>query len=120
MASALLQAVQDLRIGGRSSNALYQYTIQTDNMQDSTKWGPMLLSQMKRLPGLQLSINDMQKKLSVPSTLQGVFAGTLTYQQSLGTDPCFLSRVLISPRRLIAQANAQIGIAKAAYFPAIK
>ena len=30
VASAFLQAVQDLRIGGRSSNAMYQYTIQSD------------------------------------------------------------------------------------------
>jgi multidrug efflux pump len=32
VASAFLQAAQDLRIGGRSSNALYQYTIQCDNV----------------------------------------------------------------------------------------
>jgi multidrug efflux pump len=39
VASAFLQAVQDLKIGGRSSNAMYQYTSQSDNMQDLTKWG---------------------------------------------------------------------------------
>ena len=44
VASAFLQAVQDLRIGGRSSNAMYQYTIQSDTVQDLTKWGPILLS----------------------------------------------------------------------------
>jgi multidrug efflux pump len=60
VASAFLQAVQDLRIGGRSSNALYQYTIQSDNMQDLTKWGPTLLSAMKRLPGLQDVSSDQQ------------------------------------------------------------
>ncbi len=43
VASAFLQAVQDLRIGGRSSNAMYQYTIQADNVQDLSKWGPILL-----------------------------------------------------------------------------
>src|SRR6201998_860304 len=43
VASAFLQAVQDLRIGGRSSNALYQYTIQTDNVQDLSTWGPKIL-----------------------------------------------------------------------------
>ena len=42
VASAFLQAVQDLRIGGRSSNAMYQYTIQSDNVQDLSKWGPIL------------------------------------------------------------------------------
>ena len=39
VASAFLQAVQDLRIGGRSSNAMYQYTLQSDNVQDLSKWG---------------------------------------------------------------------------------
>ena len=34
VASAFLQSVQDLRIGGRSSNAMYQYTLQSDNVQD--------------------------------------------------------------------------------------
>jgi multidrug efflux pump len=60
VASAFLQAVQDLRIGGRSSNAMYQYTLQSDNVQDLSKWGPILLSEMKRLPGLQDVSSDQQ------------------------------------------------------------
>jgi multidrug efflux pump len=60
VASAFLQAAQDLRIGGRSSNALYQYTIQCDNVQDLSKWGPILLTEMKKLPGLQDVNSDQQ------------------------------------------------------------
>jgi multidrug efflux pump len=60
VASAFLQASQDLRIGGRSSSALYQYTIQCDNVQDLSKWGPILLSEMKKLPGLQDVNSDQQ------------------------------------------------------------
>jgi multidrug efflux pump len=60
VASAFLQAVQDLRIGGRSSNAMYQYTIQSDNVQELSKWGPILLREMKRLPGLQDVSSDQQ------------------------------------------------------------
>ncbi|MGD0232763.1 MAG: efflux RND transporter permease subunit, partial [Syntrophorhabdales bacterium] len=60
VASAFLQAVQDLRIGGRASNALYQYTIQSDNVRDLSKWGPVLLGQMKRLPGLRDVNSDQQ------------------------------------------------------------
>jgi len=52
--------VQDLRIGGRSSNAMYQYTLQSDNMQDLNKWGPLLLSAIKELPGLQDVSSDQQ------------------------------------------------------------
>jgi multidrug efflux pump len=60
VASTFLQPVQDLRIGGRSSNAMYQYTIQSDNVQDLTKWGPILLTQMQKLPGLQDVSSDQQ------------------------------------------------------------
>jgi multidrug efflux pump len=60
VASVFLQASQDLRIGGRSGNALYQYTLQADNVQDLFKWGPILLSEMKRLPGLQDVNSDQQ------------------------------------------------------------
>jgi multidrug efflux pump len=60
VASAFLQAVQDLRIGGRSSNAMYQYTIQSDTVQDLSKWGPLILNQMKGLPGLQDVSSDQQ------------------------------------------------------------
>ena len=60
VASTFLQASQDLRIGGRSSSALYQYTLQSDNVEDLFKWGPVLLSEMKRLPGLQDVNTDQQ------------------------------------------------------------
>jgi multidrug efflux pump len=60
VASAFLQAAQDLRIGGRGGNALYQYTIQCDNVEDLSKWGPILLAEMKKLPGLQDVNSDQQ------------------------------------------------------------
>jgi multidrug efflux pump len=59
-ASAFLQASQDLRIGGRSSNALYQYTIQADNITDLSTWGPRLLAEITRLPGFQDVSSDQQ------------------------------------------------------------
>ena len=59
-ASAFLQASQDLRIGGRNTAALYQYTIQSDTVTDLATWGPRLLAEMKRLPGLQDVNSDQQ------------------------------------------------------------
>ncbi len=44
-ASAFMQAGQDVSIGGRRSSAQYQYTIQSDNIQDLIQWGPVLLQQ---------------------------------------------------------------------------
>jgi multidrug efflux pump len=59
-ASVFLQAGQDLRIGGRQSNAQYQYTIQGDNLQDLVKWGPILLQHMKKLTGFTDVNTDQQ------------------------------------------------------------
>jgi len=59
-ARAVLQAGQDLRIGGRQSNAQYQYTIQSDNLTDLVKWGPILFGGMKKLQGLRDVDTDQQ------------------------------------------------------------
>jgi len=59
-ASLFLQAGQDLRIGGRMSSAQYQYTIQSDNLNDLVKWGPILLAQVKKLPGFTEVNTDQQ------------------------------------------------------------
>ncbi len=48
-ANTFMQAGQDLRIGGRGSSAQFQYTIQSDNLQDLVQWGPVLLQQMRKL-----------------------------------------------------------------------
>ncbi len=60
VASAFLQAAQDLRIGGRGGNAMYQYTIQTESIPDLAKWGPILMQNMRKLPGLQDVNSDQQ------------------------------------------------------------
>jgi multidrug efflux pump len=59
-ASTFLQAAQDIRVGGRGSNAMYQYTIQSDDVADLQVWGPMLLAAITRLPGFQDVSSDQQ------------------------------------------------------------
>jgi multidrug efflux pump len=59
-AGTFLQASQDLRIGGRSSNAMYQYTIEADNINDLQVWGPKLLAAMMKLPGFEDVSSDQQ------------------------------------------------------------
>jgi multidrug efflux pump len=59
-ATAFLNAGQDLRIGGRQSNAQYQYTIQSDNVEDLVAWGPILLQRMKKTKGLTDVNSDQQ------------------------------------------------------------
>jgi multidrug efflux pump len=59
-ATVFAQAGQDLRIGGRQSSAQFQYTIQSQNLADLTKWGPILLEKMKKLPGFTDVNSDQQ------------------------------------------------------------
>jgi multidrug efflux pump len=57
-----LQPVQDLRVGGRRANAQYQYTLQSDNVQDLLVWAPRMLQKLRTLPGLLDVNSDQQDK----------------------------------------------------------
>jgi multidrug efflux pump len=59
-AATYLQAVQDIRIGGRSSSAQYQYTLQAESTADLQKYGPALLSALRKAPGIQDANTDQQ------------------------------------------------------------
>ena len=43
-----LNPVQDLRMGGRSSNSTYQYTLQSDNLADMRLWATRLADRLKQ------------------------------------------------------------------------
>jgi multidrug efflux pump len=49
-ATAFLNPGQDLRIGGRMSNGGYQYTLQSDSVDDLVKYGPQLVRELRKLP----------------------------------------------------------------------
>jgi multidrug efflux pump len=55
-----LQAVQDVRVGGRSSAAQYQYTLQGDDLSQLTHWAPLLLARLKKMPQLTDVNSDQQ------------------------------------------------------------
>ncbi|MGA2236760.1 MAG: multidrug efflux RND transporter permease subunit [Terriglobales bacterium] len=67
-ANTFMQAGQDLRIGGRMSSAQFQYTIQSDNLQDLVQWGPVLLQQMRKLR-LLTDVNTDQQNSGLQATL---------------------------------------------------
>jgi multidrug efflux pump len=67
-ATVFLQAGQDLRIGGRQSNAQYQYTIQSDTLDDLVKWGPILLTQMKK-QHILTDVNSDQQNSGLQASL---------------------------------------------------
>lgn len=58
--SLFLQSAQELQIGGRQSNAQYQYTLQSDNLSLLNDWAPRLLEKMKTLPQLKELNSDQQ------------------------------------------------------------
>jgi multidrug efflux pump len=61
-APTYFQPVQDLRIGGRIGAALYQYTLQGDNLTELNAWGPRVLQRMRTLPQLVDVSSDQQNK----------------------------------------------------------
>jgi multidrug efflux pump len=62
LASTFLQAAQDIRMGGRSGGAMYQYTIQADSIADLAQWGPILLANMGKIPDLTDVNTDQQNQ----------------------------------------------------------
>lgn len=61
-APTFLQPVQDLRIGGRISSALYQYTLQAENIMELNHWAHKLLQTMRSIPILTDVNSDLQDK----------------------------------------------------------
>ncbi len=61
-ANLYLNAVQDIRIGGRESNASYQYSLLSDNLADLREWEPKIRQAFAALPELVDVNSDQQDK----------------------------------------------------------
>lgn len=61
-ATLFLQAVQDIHVGGRQSNAQYQYTLQGDSFQQLNEWAPKLLAELEKEPRLTDVNSNQQNK----------------------------------------------------------
>ena len=61
-ANLYLNAVQDIRVGGRESNANYQYTLLSDNLDDLREWEPKIRQAFSALPQLTDVNSDQQDK----------------------------------------------------------
>ncbi len=61
-ATLYLQSAQDLTIGGRQSNAQYQYTLQGEDLNELNTWAPQLLAKMRGLQELRDVNTDQQDK----------------------------------------------------------
>jgi multidrug efflux pump len=61
-ATLFLIATQDLNIGGRFANAQFQYTIQSEDLQDLNYWAPRILAKLRTIPQLRDVNTDQQDK----------------------------------------------------------
>ncbi len=61
-APLFLQAVQDIRVGGRAANAQYQFTLQADTVDELYTWAPKILAELQRVPQLTDVNSDQQNQ----------------------------------------------------------
>jgi multidrug efflux pump len=61
-ATLFLQAVQDIRVGGRAANAQYQYTLQADTVDELYNWAPKILAELQKSPQLTDVNSDQQNR----------------------------------------------------------
>jgi multidrug efflux pump len=61
-ATLYLQPAQDLRVGGRNSAGLYQFTMRGDNVQDLIAYAPRMFQQLKAVPGIVDVNSDQQNR----------------------------------------------------------
>ncbi len=61
-AQTFLFAAQDVRAGGRQTNAAYQYTLEGDNTAELYEWSPKVTEALKKSPLLTDVASDQQEK----------------------------------------------------------
>jgi multidrug efflux pump len=61
-ATLFMQSAQDLTIGGRQSQAQFQYTLQGESLEELNHWSPLLLQKLRALPELRDVNTDQQDK----------------------------------------------------------
>jgi len=88
-ANTFMQPVQDIRIGGRQSSAQYQYTITAETTADLLKYGPPLLSALRKAPGFQDANTDQQN-----NGLQALLTYDRATDARLGVTPQLLDSTL--------------------------
>ncbi len=93
-ANLFLQPVQDIRIGGRSANAQYQFTLQADDLGDLRTWETKIRAALSNLPELADVNTDQEDK---------------GLQTSLTIDRDAATRLGVTPRMIDTTLNDLFG-----------
>jgi multidrug efflux pump len=96
-ASLFMAPMQDLRVGGRHGNATYQYTLQSDSLDELRSWTPRLQAALSALPGLADVSSDQEVK---------------ALQTSLTIDRDSAARLGLSPKDIDSVLNLAFGQAQ--------
>ena len=60
--SLFMQAMQDIRVGGRTTKAQFQYSLQSGDLEELNRWTPLLLDRLRQLPELKDVSSDQQMR----------------------------------------------------------
>jgi multidrug efflux pump len=77
-ARLFLQPVQDIRVGGRASNALYQYTLQGDDIAELYSWAPKIEAALQKVKQItDVNLDQQQKGLEADVDIDRATAARL-------------------------------------------
>ncbi len=83
-ATLYLQPVQDVRIGGRRSNAQFQFTLEGENLKELSDWSRRILQELRALPQLaDLNSDEQNRGLMAQLAIDRATASRLGITQSL-------------------------------------
>jgi multidrug efflux pump len=116
-ARLVLMSAQDIRIGGRSSAALYQYTIQAEELSKLNEWVPKIQTAMTALPeltdvntdsqnrGLQTYVTYDRDKMAAYGI--SVEVANRTLYDAFGQQPVATLYKSLNQYRLVMEVNAE-------------
>jgi multidrug efflux pump len=83
-AKLILQPPQDLRIGARGSSALFEYTLQADNLEDLRTWIPRIVNALSQRPELvDVNTNQQDKGQQIALHIDRDLAARMGVSQTL-------------------------------------
>jgi multidrug efflux pump len=68
-ASLFMQGYQDVKVGGKSSQAQYQFTLQGNSYSELAQWAPLVLKKLRTLPGL-VDVNSDQQNRGLEAAIE--------------------------------------------------
>jgi multidrug efflux pump len=77
-ATLILQSPQEIRVGGRQTNAQYQFSLQADSVEELYVWAPRILAELQRLPQItDANSNQQNNGLETDITIDRATAARL-------------------------------------------